>query len=432
MKPGARVLEIASNDGSHLSCLAARGFDAMGIDPARNLNDIAAAAGHKVLTGFFPDVRPDGRFDVVVAMNVAAHTPTPLRFLAGVADVLAPGGVAIVQTSQALMLGNGEFDTVYHEHYSFFTVASMRALAARAGLRLEQVQLVAIHGTSLLLFLRRADETGPAIAFKGEDAFAVAWPDPQPAFLSPTFGGAEAEAAYAEFAAKARASMAAVAARIAAHKAQGRQIALVGVAAKALTFIRAAGIAPDLYLDEAPLKIGRFVPGASVPIAPLASIAEPDARHRVRDRRLEFRRGAEAARSRPASSGSDLGSWSIFRNCERSNEGKMAKRVVISHFFNEAYLLPWWLEHHRQIFDHGVLIDWSSTDGSADICRQLAPGWEVVRLRACAFRGDPVRLRGDEARGALSRGLEDRAQHHGVPRGAAALPTWRPCWSATS
>ena len=100
----------------------------------------------------------------------------------------------------------------------------------------------------------------------------------------------------------------------------------------------------------------------------------------------------------------------------------MAKRVVISHFFNEAYLLPWWLEHHRQIFDHGVLIDWSSTDGSADICRQLVPGWEVVRLRARAFRGDPVRLRGDEARGALSRRLEDRAQHHRVPRGARPRP----------
>jgi hypothetical protein len=56
----------------------------------------------------------------------------------------------------------------------------------------------------------------------------------------------------------------------------------------------------------------------------------------------------------------------------------MAKRVVISHFFNEAYLLPWWLKHHREMFDHGVLIDWSSTDGSADICRQLAPSWEVV------------------------------------------------------
>ena len=57
----------------------------------------------------------------------------------------------------------------------------------------------------------------------------------------------------------------------------------------------------------------------------------------------------------------------------------MPRRIVISHFFNEAYLLPWWLEHHREIFDHGVLIDWHSTDGSADICRQLVPGWELVR-----------------------------------------------------
>jgi hypothetical protein len=57
----------------------------------------------------------------------------------------------------------------------------------------------------------------------------------------------------------------------------------------------------------------------------------------------------------------------------------MPRRIVISHFFNEAYLLPWWLRHHREIFDHGVLIDWHSTDGSADICRELAPGWELVR-----------------------------------------------------
>ena len=272
MRPGARVLEIASNDGSHLSCLAGRGFDVTGIDPADNLNRIAAAAGHKVFTGFFPDTKPDGRFDVVIAMNVVAHTPTPLRLLEGVADVLAPGGVAVIQTSQALMIGNGEFDTVYHEHYSFFTVASMRALAARAGLRLERVQLVSIHGVSLLFFLRRADEAGPALSFAGDATFAASWPDPEPAYLSVAFSGALADAAYAEFAAKAQASMTAVAARIAGHKAQGRQIALVGVAAKALTFIRAAGIAPDLYLDEAPLKVGRLVPGANTPIEPLSSI----------------------------------------------------------------------------------------------------------------------------------------------------------------
>ena len=63
----------------------------------------------------------------------------------------------------------------------------------------------------------------------------------------------------------------------------------------------------------------------------------------------------------------------------------MIRRVVISHFFNEAYLLPWWLKHHREIFDHGVLIDWNSTDGSADICRELAPDWEVVRSENSHF-----------------------------------------------
>jgi len=273
VRPGARVLEIASNDGTLLTCLAGEGFDVTGVDPAGNLNQLAAAAGRKVLTGFFPATRPEGRFDVVIAMNVAAHTPTPLRFLEGVAGALAPGGAAIIQTSQALMIGNGEFDTVYHEHYSFYTVASMRTLAARAGLRVEDVRLVSVHGISLLFILRRTDETGPAISFAGDAAFAVAWPDPEPAFLSPHFGGTQADAAYAAFAAKAKRSMSEVAARVAQHKAQGRQVALVGVAAKALTFIRAAGIVPDIYLDEAALKIGRLVPGATTPIAALSTIA---------------------------------------------------------------------------------------------------------------------------------------------------------------
>ncbi|SFV34663.1 glycosyltransferase family 2 protein [Hyphomicrobium facile] len=63
----------------------------------------------------------------------------------------------------------------------------------------------------------------------------------------------------------------------------------------------------------------------------------------------------------------------------------MAKRVVVSHFFNEAYLLPWWLRHHREIFDHGVLIDYHSTDDSVAICRELVPHWEVVSSENATF-----------------------------------------------
>src|SRR5262245_4413723 len=90
-------------------------------------------------------------------------------------------------------------------------------------------------------------------------------------------------------------------------------------------------------------------------------------------------------------------------------------RVVVSHFFNEAYLLPWWLRHHRDIFDHGVLIDRYSTDGSADICRELVPSWEVVRSETAQFEAikcDFEVMKHD----ALSRCLEDRAQHHRISR----------------
>lgn len=270
---GARVLEIACNDGSLMRYLTAEGFEAVGVDPAANLTAVATAAGHDVLTGFFPDVRPDGEVDVVIAMNVAAHTPDPRRFMHGVAEVLAEDGLAIIQTSQALMLGNGEFDTVYHEHYSFYTVASMARLAEETGLRLEQVALTSVHGTSFLFFLRPADSAAQPVAWPATEPFHVAWPDPAPEFLHRDLAPGRAAAVYEVFADRARALMVSVAARVEHHRELGRKIALVGVAAKALTFVRAAGIEPDLYFDEAELKVGRFVPGARTAIRHLADIA---------------------------------------------------------------------------------------------------------------------------------------------------------------
>ncbi|MFT3731663.1 MAG: class I SAM-dependent methyltransferase [Hyphomicrobium sp.] len=273
-RPGARVLEIASNDGSLLGILESRGFDAIGVDPAENLNQVAAAAGRKVVTGFFPAARPEGLFDIIVAMNVAAHTPDPSTFMQGVRDCLAPDGVAIIQTSQALMIANGEFDTVYHEHYSFYTVASMARLAQKSGLRVEASKLTSVHGTSLLSFLRRADDDAPPFAFEESPPFSVAWPAPIPPSLSRTLAGADASDAYAKFADGAKHAMHAAAEAVHRQQASGRKVALVGVAAKALTFIRAAGIVPDAYLDEAQLKVGLTIPGTGQPIEPLKKAGE--------------------------------------------------------------------------------------------------------------------------------------------------------------
>lgn len=268
-RPGARVLDIASNDGSLLGILESRGFEAIGVDPAENLNQVAIAAGRKVITGFFPAARPEGLFDIIVAMNVAAHTPDPSTFMKGVRECLAPGGVAIIQTSQALMIANGEFDTVYHEHYSFYTVASMARLAEKSGLRVEASRLTSVHGTSLLSFLRRADDDAMPFAFEESAPFSVSWPSPTPPFLSPELEGSEAAVAYAQFAEGAKIAMRTAADAVARHRASGRRVALVGVAAKALTFIRAAGIEPDFYIDEAALKVGLTIPGTSHPIEPL-------------------------------------------------------------------------------------------------------------------------------------------------------------------
>src|SRR5262249_25298951 len=207
-----------------LACLEARGFDAVGVDPAENLNKIAAAAGRKVITGFFPDARPEGQFDIIIAMNVAAHTPDPATFMRGVRACLAPAGIAIIQTSQALMIANGEFDTVYHEHYSFYTVASMARLAENCGLRVEASQLTSVHGVSLLSFLRRSEDLAAPFAFDGGEPFSVAWPSPTPPSLSRDLAGSEVLSAYATFAGGAKTAMRAAADVVKKHRAAGRKI----------------------------------------------------------------------------------------------------------------------------------------------------------------------------------------------------------------
>lgn len=272
------VLELASNDGSLLDAFRAAGLDPMGIDPARNLCEEAEAKGHRVKCGFFPDVKPDGLVDLIVAMNVTAHTPNPRAFVQGMSDVLSPGGMAVIQTSQANMIANGEFDTIYHEHYSFFSAPSMKALAESAGLTLERIELVSVHGTSFLFTLRKPGGSPKVIDFAdtAEGTFFVPMPDPLPDLFQQDCPPDVAAAAFDTFVKEARAKMVTTADLLRSHTDQGKTLGLVGVAAKALTFVKAAGIDPHYYFDEAPLKVGRFVPGAPTAIQRLAAMADMD------------------------------------------------------------------------------------------------------------------------------------------------------------
>jgi len=152
----ASILDIACNDGTFLSFFDKYDWDIWGIDPAENLRNDAVMKGVKMYTDFFPKFKSFGtQFDVVTGLNVLAHTDKPLDFLLGCNEVLKKDGYIFIQTSQRDMIVNGEFDTVYHEHQSFFTIKSMNTLVNRAGMYIERVDYVDVHGRSFLFTIRK-------------------------------------------------------------------------------------------------------------------------------------------------------------------------------------------------------------------------------------------------------------------------------------
>jgi SAM-dependent methyltransferase len=276
---GARVLELAANDGSLLTHLAARHFDVAGVDPARNIVDLAKARGLPITCGYWPEAQNDiqGKFDVIICMNVVAHVDDPGNFVSACESRLRPGGVLIIQPSQARMFENGEFDTIYHEHISFFNMRSMAKLAERAGLRLYGAALVAVHGDSPVYFLGLPDSPPPVeglIAAFSTGEFGI------PEDLRGYEQKIELYEArtYERFERKAKKVLHDLVKTVQAFRAQGQKIAFVGAAAKAFTVVNACGIRPDHLLDEAPMKIGKFAPGVGTLIEPLdtaRSFTEP-------------------------------------------------------------------------------------------------------------------------------------------------------------
>lgn len=262
----ARILEVACNDGSFLDSLAAQGFKALrGVDPAANIVATARAKGLDVDIDFFTPAYAKAhaqRYDLIVGQNVLAHTPDPLGLLQAAAAVLAVGGEIHIQTSQANMLFNGEFDTVYHEHYSFFGAHSMRTLARRAGLELVHLSYPAVHGTSFRFVLRKSGTAGTA------DASVTR------RLAEEVQRGLLDGRCFAAFSALAQDRVARYRTHLSEWHAQGRTVVGVGVAAKSVTFFNYAGVFPDHVVDEAPLKIGRYLPGSAVRVAPLAGVAD--------------------------------------------------------------------------------------------------------------------------------------------------------------
>ena len=252
-----RVLDIASNDGSLLEKFKNRGHEVQGVDPAENLRPLSAAKGVPTLVSYWNEAALGaigGGFDVIVAMNVLAHITYPAAFLDLCRRALNPGGRIYIQTSQANMVKNGEFDTIYHEHHSFFTVRSFLALAERAGMSVVAIDHVPVHGTSYLVQLSSRD--GGASAHASD--FAIGRTEEE--------GGYYRRETYERFARRALVTRDKVTELVGWARSAGYGIGGYGAAAKGMTFMNFAKLDLDYVVDDNPLKVGLLTPGMNVPI----------------------------------------------------------------------------------------------------------------------------------------------------------------------
>lgn len=163
IKPDAKnVLDIACNDGSQLDAFKKLGLNTNGVDPAQNLLSVSKSKGHNIVCDMFPSKTTDGyHFDIITAQNVVAHVPNPLEFLKSCKEIMRDDSILMIATSQANMIIGTEFDTIYHEHISYFNTLSMKKLCENAGLILEDVFTHTIHGTSYIFVIRKVETKNP-------------------------------------------------------------------------------------------------------------------------------------------------------------------------------------------------------------------------------------------------------------------------------
>lgn len=258
------VVEIASNDGYLLQFVTARGVPCVGIEPTAGTAAVARARGIETIVEFFGVefarqlVRQRRRSDLVIANNVLAHVPDLNDFVAGIAELLDEQGVASIEFPHLQQLvAQSQFDTVYHEHFSYFSLHVVRAVLARHGLRIWDVQALPTHGGSLRVWAAPAaschvDTPTVAAMLAGEAAVGM--------FDIDYYRGFQAQADAVkndllEF-------------LLQSHR-DGLKIGGYGAAAKGNTLLNYAGVRPDLLpyvADASPHKQGRYLPGSRIPV----------------------------------------------------------------------------------------------------------------------------------------------------------------------
>jgi SAM-dependent methyltransferase len=262
--PRSFVLEVASNDGYLLQHMVQAGIPVLGIEPAANVADAARARGVPTQSLFFGHKTAEALLaqgiaaDLTIANNVLAHVPAIGDFAAGFATILKPDGVATFEFPHVLnLIEQLQFDTIYHEHFSYLSLIAVERIFTAAGLRVFDVEDLPTHGGSLRLYACRTNarhtET-PHVATVRQRELAA---------RLDSFAG------YAGFASRVEAVKQGFRAFLAEARDSGKRVAAYGAAAKGNTFLNACGTtAADIIevYDRNLVKQGKLLPGTHIPI----------------------------------------------------------------------------------------------------------------------------------------------------------------------
>ena len=250
-----RVLDIACNDGSQLEVFRDKGWDTYGIDPAKNLFELSKNKGFtNVICDYFNENSArclNEKMDVIIAQNVFAHTDDIHDFLRCCLLLSHEETKIFIQTSQAEMFVNNEFDTIYHEHLSFFCANSMNECVKMCGLNLEKVLKTDIHGTSYVFMI----STKPKASGNVEKVLQ-----------NEKLEGKKSIDFYMKFARNAKQIVRDLRECVKNYKNQGYTIVGYGAAAKGMTILNFGKIELDFIVDDNPLKQDLMTPGMNIPI----------------------------------------------------------------------------------------------------------------------------------------------------------------------
>jgi SAM-dependent methyltransferase len=267
----SKVVEIASNDGYLLQFFAKHKIPVLGIEPARNVARVAIEKGIPSEVAFFGSqtasrLKSEHAADLIAANNVLAHVPDINDFVSGFKILLKPGGTITVEFPHLLhLIAENQFDTIYHEHYSYLSLLSVEAIFKRHGLSLHDVEELPTHGGSLRIFAGHSEEGRPErpglAAVREKERMA----------------GLDRVETYTRFAESVVARKSDVLAFLIEQQRAGKTVVGYGAAAKGNTLLNYCGIGPEFIsyvVDRSPHKQGRLLPGSHIPVLAPSAVFE--------------------------------------------------------------------------------------------------------------------------------------------------------------